>query len=85
MTATTTRGVGDPFDWPAPEEIIQWMVEDLLTRWAGSYAEVHAAVDKYDELKESPMCPVAALMAWCEDKTEAHDAIERHRQLQLEI
>jgi hypothetical protein len=74
---------GDPFDWPAPEEIIQRMAEDLLTRCAGSYTEAHAAVDEYDERKGPPMCPVAALMAWCEDKTEVHDAIEWHRQMRF--
>jgi hypothetical protein len=73
-------------DWPSPEELTQWMAEDLIVRCGGDYIAAHAAVDGYDTHNYYPLASVMAvvepLLMWC-DKTEAHDEIERHRQMQF--
>jgi hypothetical protein len=86
MTAANTHDIVDgDLDWPAPEEIIQMMVEALLTQCAGDYGAAHAAVDAYREHEYYPegsaLGIVRALMTWSPDETAgAHEAIERHRQ-----
>jgi hypothetical protein len=83
-----THAVDDvDLDWPAPEELRKWMTEVLINRCGGDYIMAHAAVDRFDPHTNYPLTSVMAttrpLMVWCEDKTEAHDAIERHRQMDL--
>jgi hypothetical protein len=86
MPTTSTHDDVD-YDRPAPEEIIQWMAEDLLARCAGSYSTAHATIDGYDESthypSDSAMYCVMGLMSWHEDKAGAHEAIERHRQMRF--
>jgi hypothetical protein len=75
-------------DWPAPEEIIQMMVEVLLTQCLGDYGAAHATVDGYREHEYCPegsaMGIIRGLMVWSTDETaNAHEAIERHRQMRF--
>jgi hypothetical protein len=88
MSAVTTgTSNAEDVDYPAPEELRQWMTQVLIKRCGGDYITAHTAVDRFDPHTNYPPTSIMAttrpLMMWCEDKIEAHDAIEWHRQIEF--